>query len=169
MNGRNILRFNIGATVLFVISAISAAVVFDGFAKSQGVIVALGLFAIGIAVFIWGYWTAVQRSREEEISVAELYFLLGRAIPQKIKVVMHSCLAVQVVVAVATAIARPSTLQDGAQGSSRGSTLAFGVLVPVLGLGLNGLWAATYGTFGARRLKGESSPAESHPDDRPIG
>lgn len=169
MNGINILRFNIGATLFFVVSAVTAAVVFEGFAKSQGVIVALGLFAVGIAVFIWGYWTAVQRSREEEISVAELYFLLGRAIPQKVKVVMHACLAVQVIVAVATAIARPSTLQDGAQGSSRGSTLAFGVLVPVLGLGLNGLWAATYGTFGARRLKGESSPAESHPDDRPIG
>lgn len=82
---------------------------------------------------------------------------------------MHSCLAAQVIVAVATAIARPNTLQEGAQGSSRGSTLAFGVLVPVLGLGLNGLWAATYGTFGARRLKGGPSSVESHPDDRPIG
>ena len=59
--------------------------------------------------------------------------------------------------------------QDGAQNSSRGSTLAFGVLVPILGLGLNGLWAATYGSFGARRLKGDSFPAESHPDDREIG
>ena len=84
MNGINILRFNIGATLFFVVSAVTAAVVFEGFAKSQGVIVALGLFAVGIAVFIWGYWTAVQRSREEEISVAELYFLLGRAIPQKV-------------------------------------------------------------------------------------
>lgn len=169
MSGLKILQFNIGATVLFVVSAITAAVVFEGFAKSQGVAVALGLFAVGIAVFIWGYWTAVQRSREEEISVAELYFLLGRAIPQKVKVVMHSCLATQIIVAVVTAIARPNTLQDGAQGSSRGSTLAFGVLVPVLGLGLNGLWAATYGTFGARRLKGGASSVESHPDDRPIG
>jgi hypothetical protein len=111
----------------------------------------------------------VQRSREQEISVAELYFLMGQAIPKKVKVVMHSCLTAQCVVAVATALARPNTLQEGAESSSRGSTLAFGVLVPVLGLGLNGLWAATYGTFGARRLKGETSPSESHPDDRQIG
>jgi len=169
VSGKNILRFNVLATAMFGVSAIVAAIVFDGFAKTQGVIVALSLFTIGIAAFLWGYWTAVQKSRELEISVAEMYFLLGRAIPRKVKIVMHSCLAAQSVIAIATAIARPSTLQEGAQNSSRGSTLAFGVLVPILGLGLNGLWAATYGSFGARRLKGDSSPAESHPDDRQIG
>jgi len=169
VSGISILRFNVFATVFFGVSAIVAAVVFDGVAKTQGVVVALALFTVGIATFLWGYWTAVQRSREQEISVAELYFLMGQAIPKKVKVVMHSCLAAQCVVAVATALARPNTLQEGAESSSRGSTLAFGVLVPVLGLGLNGLWAATYGTFGARRLKGETSPSESHPDDRPIG
>jgi hypothetical protein len=169
MNGINILRANVVGTAIFSISAIVAAVVFDGVAKTQGVVVALALFTVGIATFLWGYWTAVQRSREQEISVAELYFLMGQAIPKKVKVVMHSCLAAQCVVAVATALARPNTLQEGAESSSRGSTLAFGVLVPVLGLGLNGLWAATYGTFGARRLKGETSPSESHPDDRQIG
>ena len=169
MSGINLLRFNVLATAFFGVSAIVAAVVFDGVAKTQGVVVALALFTVGIATFLWGYWTAVQRSREQEISVAELYFLMGQAIPKKVKVVMHSCLTAQCVVAVATALARPNTLQEGAESSSRGSTLAFGVLVPVLGLGLNGLWAATYGTFGARRLKGETSPSESHPDDRQIG
>ena len=169
MNGLRIIRFNILGTLIFSVSALWAAIVFDGLAKSQGVVVALVLFAIGTGVFLWGYWTAVQRSREQEISVAELYFLMGQAIPKKVKVVMHSCLTAQCVVAVATALARPNTLQEGAESSSRGSTLAFGVLVPVLGLGLNGLWAATYGTFGARRLKGETSPSESHPDDRQIG
>ena len=41
MSGLKILQFNIGATVLFVMSAITAAVVFEGFAKSQGVAVDL--------------------------------------------------------------------------------------------------------------------------------
>jgi hypothetical protein len=39
-----------------------------------------------------------------------------------------------------------------------GSTLAFGVLVPLLGLGLNGLWASKYGTFGKRILPEVSAP-----------
>lgn len=169
MNGMNIVRVNVVGTALFAVSAVVAAVIFEGTAKTQGVAVALGLFTVGIAAFIWGYWTAVQRSREEEISVAELYFLLGKAIPKRIKIIMHSCLAAQCIVALATALARPNTLENGAENSSRGSTLAFGVLVPVLGLGLNGLWAATHGTFGQRRLKGGSSPVDSHPDEHPIG
>ncbi|MEY3071449.1 MAG: hypothetical protein RL473_1556, partial [Actinomycetota bacterium] len=41
MSGKNILRFNVLATALFGVSAIVAAVVFEGFAKTQGVVVAL--------------------------------------------------------------------------------------------------------------------------------
>jgi hypothetical protein len=113
-------------------------------------VVSLGLFTIGIAAFLWGYWTAVQRSREVEMSVAELYFLMGDATPRRIKRIMLGCLTVQVVAALVTAIVRPSTPAAGG-GSTTGSTLAFGVLVPVLGLGLNGLWAARAGEFPARR------------------
>jgi len=47
----------------------------------------------------------------------------------------------QVLVGISGAIARGST--DGRPGS----TLAFGVLVGMLGLGLNGWWAARYGRF----------------------
>ena len=181
MKGINILRANVIGTIVFSISAVSAAIIFEGAAKTQGVYVALGLFTVGIAAFIWSYWTAVQRSREQEISVAELYFLLGKAIPKKVKWVMHSCLATQCVVSIATALSRPNTVSAEAaaravEGSSRGSTLAFGVLVPVLGLGLNGLWAATYGNFGPRRLKnlpvaqeGDISAPDSHPEDHDIG
>ena len=99
MNGLRIIRFNILGTLIFSVSALWAAIVFDGLAKSQGVVVALVLFAIGTGVFLWGYWTAVQRSRQEEISVAELYFLMGPVIPRSVKIAMHSCLATQVLVA----------------------------------------------------------------------
>jgi hypothetical protein len=57
-----------------------------------------------------------------------------------------SLLAAQVVVAVATAAARPFT------------TLAFGVLVPVFGVGLNGLWAARHGRFPPRPVPEPPSP-----------
>ncbi len=149
--GRLIVRVDVMGTALFSVSSVVAAVVFDGWFKVQGVVVALGLFAVGVVAFLWGYWAAVQRSRRDELAVAELYFLLGAAIPTRVKRVMNSCLGVQTVVSLATALARPTTPADSASGSTAGSTLAFGVLVPVLGLGLNGLWAALHGRFPPRR------------------
>jgi hypothetical protein len=156
LSSRRIVRLNVIGTVLFTVSAVLAAVVFDGPAKVQGVVVDLALFAIGVAAFLWGYWVAVQRSRQDELSVAELYFLLGAAIPRDVKRTMNLCLLVQTVVAVATAMTRLTTPSDTASsGSSAGSTLAFGVLVPMFGLGLNGLWAAVHGNFGPRRKRSD--------------
>lgn len=151
--GRVIVRSNLAATALFVVSSVLAAVVFDGWVKVQGVIVALGLFAVGVAVFLWGYWAAVQRSRRDEMAVAELYFLMGEAIPRRVKRLMNGCLITQTTVSLTTALVRPTTPAAEAigGGSTAGSTLAFGVLVPVLGLGLNGLWAAVHGRFPPRR------------------
>lgn len=156
LSSRRIVRLDVIGTVVFTVSAVFAAVVFDGPAKVQGVVVDLALFTVGVAAFLWGYWVAVQRSRQDELSVAELYFLLGAAIPRDVKRTMNVCLLVQTVVAVATAMTRLTTPSDTASsGSSAGSTLAFGVLVPMFGLGLNGLWAAVHGTFGPRRKRSD--------------
>lgn len=150
-SGLWIINTNIAGSILFALSAVVAALVFEGISKVQGVVVALILFSGGVVAFIWGYWTAVQRSRTHEMSVAELYFLLGSAIPRRAKWVMNSCLLAQTTIALVTALARGSTPDPGVDGgSSPGSTLAFGVLVPLLGLGLNGLWASTHGDFPPR-------------------
>lgn len=148
--GGAIVRADVIGTAVFAVSSIAAATVFEGALKVQGVAVALVLFAIGVVAFIWGYWTAVQRSRTHVMSVAELYFLVGGAVPRAVKNVMNGCLVVQTTVALVTALTRGST-PNAEGGSTPGSTLAFGVLVPMLGLGLNGLWAATHGDFGPRR------------------
>lgn len=152
--GRLIVRIDLAGTAVFTVSSVLAAIVFDGWIQVQGVVVALALFTVGVVAFLWGYWAAVQRSRRDELAVAELYFLLGPAIPSRVKRVMNGCLMTQTLVALATALARPSTPSDGGAsgGSTAGSTLAFGVLVPVLGLGLNGLWAALHGRFPPRRV-----------------
>lgn len=147
--GSRILWADIAGTAVFITSATAATAIFDGPVKVQGVVVALALFAIGVGAFLWGYWSAVQRSRTHEMSVAELYFLLGSAVPRRVKFIMNGCLVLQTAVALATALVRGST-PDAAGGSNPGSTLAFGVLVPMLGLGLNGLWAASHGDFGRR-------------------
>lgn len=153
--GSTIVRADLIGTAVFTASAVLAAAVFDGPSRTQGVVVALVLFAAGVFTFLWGYWTAVQRSRTEEMAVSELYFLVGQAIPSPVKRWMNAALLAQVVVALATALARPTT--DG----RAGSTLAFGVLVPMFGLGLNGLWAARYAQFGPRRLKEPRMPADT--------
>jgi hypothetical protein len=142
-----IIRFNCVATAVFSVVAIIAAISFDGVSKVLVVVVSLVLFAVGVAAFLVGYFAAVQRSREEEISVTQLFFMVGSVADARVKRLMNGCLAVQTLVGLGTALARPST--DG----KAGSVLAFGVLVPMLGLGLNGLWVSRYGTFGPRRLK----------------
>jgi ABC-type enterobactin transport system permease subunit len=139
-----LLRANLVLTVLFLITTIVAVVVFTPATRAAGVAVDLVLFGVGVAAFIWGYFSAVQRSRVDEISVASLYFLSGQVANKQVQKTMNGCLIAQLVIGLAGAIARSST--DG----KAGSTLAFGVLVPLLGLGLNGLWASQFGTFTPR-------------------
>jgi len=154
-----IVRTNLGGTALFTASAVIAAVVFIGPTRVVGVVVALALFAIGIFAFIWSYITAIQRSRTDEIAVAQLYFLAGGSTPKPVKRVMLAALSVQVVVAFATAIARSRT--DG----RAGSTLAFGILVPMFGIGLNGLWCSRNGSFAPRRVGPDSDNVPTSEDE----
>lgn len=141
-----IVLVDVAATVVFAASASLAATMFTPSARAQAVAVALALFGAGVAAFLWGFWNAVQRSRAEEIAVTTLFFLAGDTATRRVRLAMNGCLAVQVCVGLATALARPTT--DGDPGSS----LAFGTLVPMLGLGLNGLWAAFHGAFPPRSM-----------------
>jgi len=137
-------RLNVGLTAVFVVVTVLATAVFDDLWRTTVVVVDLALFAVGVVGFILGYFGAVGRSRSEEISVAGAFLLTGEVAPKGIRLVMWSCLGVQVVVGLVGAILRSST--DG----QPGSVLAFGVLVPMLGLGLNGWWASRKGTFPPR-------------------
>ncbi len=152
MPGSAIVRLNLVATAVFTVSAVLAAWVFTMPWRVQGVVVSLGLFALGVWVFLWGYWTAVQRSRVDQIAVAQVYFLTHRVVPVIQQRAMWLALSVQCAVSLVTALARPNT--DG----KPGSTLAFGILVPMLGLGLNGLLAARHGNFAPRTVGGAQVP-----------
>lgn len=152
-----IVRANVLLTAVFTVATLLAAWVFAPWMRVGIVIVDLVLFAVGVVGFLWGYFSAVQRSRTDEISVAELFLLMGNVAPKSVRRVMSWCLGVQVTVGLAGALARNST--DG----KPGSTLAFGVLVGMCGLGLNGLWAARHGYFGPRKSGKEST------DDPTIG
>jgi hypothetical protein len=99
----------------------------------------LVLFAVGFLAFCWSLLRAAGRSRDEELSVAGLWFLAGGSAPRSVQVGLLVPLGIQVVVAVATAAVRPFT------------PLAFGILAPLYGLGLVGVWGAAFGTFGPRQ------------------
>ena len=143
--GEGIVWVNLVATALFGATAVYAAVVFSTTAQWIGAITAIGLFAVGVFTFLWAYWNAVQRSRTDEISVAQLFLLLGPPIPPRVRRLMLLALFAQVVIAVATTLARP----DGPDGNP-GSSLAVGCLVPMFGFGLNGMWASVHGAFPPR-------------------
>lgn len=149
-NGRLIVQTNIVLTAAFIVTSALAAIIFEQPWRSIAVVTALVCFTVGVLTFLWGYWTAVQRSREDEIGVAVLYFLMDGVAPVPVSRLMNSVLGVQCAVALGTALSRPST--DG----KPGSTLAFGILVPMLGLGLSGLWGAIHGTFRPRIIDNPS-------------
>jgi len=156
--GVQLVRVHQILTAVFVLTALYAALVFDTPAQWTGAITAMMLFTIGVVVFLWGFWNAVQRSRTEELAVTSVFFLSGGCAPTQVQRQMNLMLIVQVVTAFATTFWR-STGPDGNPGSS----LALGILVPMLGLGLNGLWASMHGTFGARRLPSyRPSPTDEH-------
>jgi hypothetical protein len=98
-----------------------------------------------VFAFLWSYWLAIQRSRVDEISATQLYLLLGTAIPKRVRRLLWLALSAQIAIATITTFARP----NGPDGNP-GSSLAVGFLVPMLGFGLNGLWAVTHGTFAPR-------------------
>lgn len=156
-----IVRANTIATIVFTVTAVYAAVVFSTTAQWIGAAVAMACFIAGIAAFVWSFLLAVQRSREEQVAVVQLYLLAGGVAPRDVRRTMWLLLLVQVAVGLATAIGRANDT-DGSPGTS----LALGVLVPVLGLGLNGLWAALHGTYAAR--VNDETPPGSDTSDAPI-
>ncbi|HEY5155107.1 MAG TPA: hypothetical protein VIJ47_10265 [Acidimicrobiales bacterium] len=151
---RRIVQASWLGTGLLVATAIPAAIAPHTFV-SAAVIVSLLLFLAGTVAFVWAYLVAIGRSRTDLIGMGGLFFLAGSA-PRAVQRSLWASLAVEVVVAVATASARPFT------------PLAFGVLAPMFGLGVMGLWGAKFGTFPPRppdpaRPGRRKSPAPADP------
>ena len=135
--GQGIVRATVAGTALFTVLAVAAAERPDPLGTAAAA-VDIDLFAVGCVAFLWAFGLAVSRSRTEEISVAGVYFLSGGSGPSAVRRVLLGAVAVEVVVALATAGARPFT------------NLAFGILVPVFGLGMTGVWTGRHGRFPPR-------------------
>lgn len=129
-----VVRPAVWSTVAFAVA--SAIAVASAHAAAFIAIFDLILFVLGCLVFARTLLTAAQRSRTEELSVTGIWLLAGQR--RDIQRWLLGCLAAQVVIALVAAAMRPY------------SSVAFGVLVPTLGLGLCGLWAVRSGTFPPR-------------------
>ena len=116
--------------------------------RPAAVAVSLGLFAVGCAVFLWAYLAGLGRSRRELVSVPGLFFLSGSA-PKAVRRRLLALWALQLVVGITGASLRPFT------------PLAFGVLAPMFGLALCGLWAARHGEFPPREQGVAADPASA--------
>jgi hypothetical protein len=148
-------------TFAFVVTALTAAIVFSTASQWVGAITAMTLFGIGVFAFIWSFFNAAQRSRAEQIGVMQIYLLLGPPTPRRVRVIMLTLLVIQVAVGLGTAIGR-SEAADGSPGTS----LAVGVLVPMFGIGMNGLWCAFHGVFPPRDPDGVTiGPSIGQNDD----
>lgn len=145
-----LVRVGAAATAVFAIAQVSAAAVAIKALLAVAVVIALVLFVVGAAVYLWGFFVAVGRSRTEEVDLPAL-FLLADA-PAPIRRALAIEFAVQLVVAFGTAFARPF------------SSLAFGILVPLFGGALACLWAARYGDFPPRG-KSRREWRDLQPDD----
>lgn len=135
MRGAALVKASWAGTAAFSLTALVAAVVAD--ADVVALAVALLLFAGGTAAFAAALVRAATRSRHEELTLAGLFFLEGA--PPAVRRRLLGSLAAELVVAFVTAAVRPNT------------SLAFGILAPMWGQGLAGLWGARHGAFPARR------------------
>jgi hypothetical protein len=130
--GRGILVSGWVANALFAVTAIPVAFGFDDII-GVAIGVALVLFLVAVGTFVYAFGVGMARSaRGDNVAVANLFFLQGSA-PKPVKrdylILFVVCLAITV----GTAAWEP-----------------FGVLVPMLPIGLAGVWAARYGVFPPR-------------------
>ena len=134
--GRWILVASWTCTAVFALAAVPALIDPQD-AVAAFFAVSVVLFLAGCALFMIDLVLAAARSRDDAMGIGGLFFLAGSA-PRGVQRHLLGSLAVQVVVAVGAAALDPFT------------PLAFGTLVPTIGLAFCGLWAVRHGLFPAR-------------------
>ncbi len=118
---------------LFAVTAIPAAAGVSAF-RGVALAVALLLFGAGIVVWMWAFGVALARNAHGDDIVVSSLFLVQGPVPRTVRTQLFGALGVSIVLAAAT-----------------GTTDAFGILAPMLPLGLIGLWGARHGEFPPRR------------------
>jgi hypothetical protein len=135
--GDRILVASWASVGLFVLASVPAAA---GASALDGVAVGVpfALFILGTVIMVWSFLLGLARTtRGDNVVVSNLYLLAGSA-PRRVQRHLFGALTASIVAAAALAAFNPAV-----------------VLVPILPLGLNGLWTARYGTFPPRPARNE--------------
>jgi hypothetical protein len=141
VTGKRIVIASWASLVLFTVVAVPNALGLHAL-DTTTTAVSLILFGASLVVWLYAFGVAVARSaRGDDIVVSSWVFLTGSA-PAGVRHHLLWATAASTVVGLATA-----------------STNAFGVLVPMLSLGLAALWGARHGTFPPRRTPQAARPA----------
>lgn len=120
------------STALFAIGT-AGLLAGNEIAEWVAIVVAIGGFTSGIAIWIVAFLFALKRSAAGEyIAVASLFFLTGSA-PPRVRNHLMGSLGITVLTAALGASADP-----------------FGILAPIFPLALAGLWGARHGQFPPR-------------------
>ena len=131
-DGQVVLNLAYLGTGIFVAGAVAQVLVDD--VIDVVTLYSVALFVAGLAAMTWAYALGVVRSRDEQIDLPGLFFLAGSA-PKEVARPFRVLVVVQVVIAVIAASLQPFT------------NAAFGVLVPLFGLGMMALWGGRHGRF----------------------
>ncbi|MCP3855778.1 MAG: hypothetical protein GY745_13095 [Actinomycetia bacterium] len=134
--GEAIIQLSWGSTLVFVVSSLVGLLGPESYATASAG-VSIAMFVAGCVLFLVAYGYAVWRSRLDSMGVGGLFFLAGSA-PAGVRRSLLGSMAVQLVVAFGAASIKPFT------------AAAFGILAPILGLALCGLWGARFGWFESR-------------------
>jgi hypothetical protein len=150
--GRRIVALSWASNAVFLGAAVAALVGgATGEAVSAGI--SLSLFAVGLGAWAWAFAVAVARSSQgDDIAVASLFLAQGdvAGAPRRS---LYGSFTVSLVITAVCASANP-----------------FAVLVPMLSLGLVGLWGARHARFPRRRdVVMESRPLRPHRGTRQRG
>jgi hypothetical protein len=132
--GSRIIAWSWATTAVFAAVALPFAF---GVSAVEDVAIGVSLALFAASLFVWAYafgLAVVRSSRGDDITVPALFFLASGAAPAGVRRHLLGSLAVACVIAVVTVRVNP-----------------FSALVPMLTLGLTGLWAARHGTFPPRR------------------
>lgn len=132
-----LITFSVRSSIAFAVLSVITYVV-DGGLDVVYAIVCTITFVVGVSLFALGMWNGIQRSRVDDVTLTGLVAIDRSHVPAPARNRLWLAVLVQVVVAIGLASLRPFTQQ------------AFGLLVPVLGLGIASLWGSRFAAFHPR-------------------
>jgi hypothetical protein len=133
VTGRTIVVVSWASVVAFGVVAVIDAVGVDAFDVPAATL-SLVLFLASIPIWLYALGLAFMRNARGDDIVLPALFLLSGPVPRDVRWHLLGSFAVSILVAAATGFANP-----------------FGWLVPMVTLGLVGLWGARHGRYPIRR------------------